>query len=266
MRCGKTSYCLVNREAQRTALDQWMDPLWDQGLIATTLKAANIYQCCIYMSWGTLVQWAPSYLPINNIPIWAHYTQSKVTRMTTYKTEVIKGQSLTLASIGIEFMEAAKATQWQLMAWCPLAPGHQLLQSWLLWGATCGPWNQDSVDPSHKSHNAPDEYPTMHHFVTEMCISVTKWHILGYGTAAFWDLCNHRSILKNTTVQPEILSSITLLCRIQKNYHVLPISSVLPNVSAHIYKHDRCHVFFLLLLIKESCWTTFNYLPDNITI
>ena len=35
-----------------------------------------------------------------------------------------------------------------------------------------------SIDPSHKSHNASDKYPTMHHFVTEMCthvhISVTK--------------------------------------------------------------------------------------------
>ena len=38
-------------------------------------------------------------------------------------------------------------------------------------------------DPFHKSHNALDEYPTMHHFVTEMCmhmhISVTKWCIMG---------------------------------------------------------------------------------------
>ena len=162
------------------------------------------------MSW---VQWVPSYLPINNIPIWAHWTKSEVTRMTTYKTEVIKGQSLTLASIDIEFMEAAKATLWQLMAWCPLAPGDQLLQSWLLYSAACGPWNQDSI-------------------------------------------------LKSTTMQPEILS-ITLFCRIQRNYHILPISSVLPNIIAHIYK---CHIFFLLLLIKESCWTTFNYLSDNITI
>ena len=25
------------------------------------------------------------------------------------------------------------------------------------------------VEPSHKSHNALDKCPTMHHFVTEMC-------------------------------------------------------------------------------------------------
>ena len=26
-----------------------------------------------------------------------------------------------------------------------------------------------AIDPSHKSHNASDKYPTMHHIVTEMC-------------------------------------------------------------------------------------------------
>ena len=50
------------------------------------------------------------------------------------------------------------------------------------------------IDPSHKSHNAWDNYPIMHHFVTEMCthvhISVTKLHIVGYGAGALWDLWN----------------------------------------------------------------------------
>ena len=44
----------------------------------------------------------------------------------------------------------------------------------------------------HKSQNASEKYPTMHHFVAEMCthvhISVTKYCIVGYGTDAFWDL------------------------------------------------------------------------------
>ena len=47
------------------------------------------------------------------------------------------------------------------------------------------------IDPSHKSHNALENYPTMHNFVTEMCthvhISVTNWCIVGYGTGALWD-------------------------------------------------------------------------------
>ena len=41
------------------------------------------------------------------------------------------------------------------------------------------------IDPSHKSQNASDKYPTMHHFVIEICthvhISVTKWGIVGQG-------------------------------------------------------------------------------------
>ena len=50
------------------------------------------------------------------------------------------------------------------------------------------------IDPYHKCHNAPDPYPTMHHFVTEMCtyvhISVTKWCIVGCLSDALWDLWN----------------------------------------------------------------------------
>ena len=49
------------------------------------------------------------------------------------------------------------------------------------------------IDPLHKSHNALDRYPTMHHYVTEMSICahfVTKWCIVGYGTGALWDLYN----------------------------------------------------------------------------
>ena len=41
-----------------------------------------------------------------------------------------------------------------------------------------------STDLSHKSHNAPVPYPTLHYFVTEICkrvhISVTKRCIVGY--------------------------------------------------------------------------------------
>ena len=48
-----------------------------------------------------------------------------------------------------------------------------------------------SIDSYPKHHNAPDKYPTMHHFVTEMCthvhISVTKRCIVGYGTGTPWE-------------------------------------------------------------------------------
>ena len=47
------------------------------------------------------------------------------------------------------------------------------------------------IRPFHKSHNAPVPYPTMHHFVTEMCtrvhISVTIWCIVGYLSDALPD-------------------------------------------------------------------------------
>ena len=65
---------------------------------------------------------------------------------------------------------------------------------------------------SHKSHNALAKYPTMHHFVTEMCthvhISATKWCIVGYGTDALWDLWNHRenSPVTQTSPEPTLLS------------------------------------------------------------
>ena len=48
------------------------------------------------------------------------------------------------------------------------------------------------IDLLLKSHNASNSYPTMHHFVTEMCtcvhISVTKWCIVGYLSSALQDL------------------------------------------------------------------------------
>ena len=48
------------------------------------------------------------------------------------------------------------------------------------------------IDSFHKSHNALDKYPIMHHFVTEMCthmhIAVTKWCIVVYGTVALWNM------------------------------------------------------------------------------
>ena len=53
------------------------------------------------------------------------------------------------------------------------------------------------LDPARKINNASDKYPTMHHFVTEICtrvhIYVTKRCIVGHDTSA-WDLWN--TILK----------------------------------------------------------------------
>ena len=57
-----------------------------------------------------------------------------------------------------------------------------------------------STDASHKTHNASGKYPTMCHFVTEMCtcvhFSVTKWCIVWYETGALWDLCNRSRVCR----------------------------------------------------------------------
>ena len=51
------------------------------------------------------------------------------------------------------------------------------------------------MDPSHKSYTTLYIYPTMHRFVTEMCISITKWYIVRYRTGVWWDLSNTSIVL-----------------------------------------------------------------------
>ena len=50
-------------------------------------------------------------------------------------------------------------------------------------------------DRIHKSHNVAAPYPTMHHFVADMCrcvhISVTKWCIVGHLSEELWDCPSH---------------------------------------------------------------------------
>ena len=65
------------------------------------------------------------------------------------------------------------------------------------------------TDPYHRSisHNAPVPYPTMHQFVTEICIPVhicaTSWYIMGYLPEALWDSWD-RSIAFNCTLSSYI--------------------------------------------------------------
>ena len=51
--------------------------------------------------------------------------------------------------------------------------------------------HKDLIVLIQKSHNATYPYPTMHHFVTEMCTCAHfcyKWCIVGYLSDAIWDL------------------------------------------------------------------------------
>ena len=43
-----------------------------------------------------------------------------------------------------------------------------------------------AIDPSHKSQNASDKYPTIHHFVTEMCTFLLQ-------NVALWDMAHMHS-------------------------------------------------------------------------
>ena len=43
------------------------------------------------------------------------------------------------------------------------------------------PYPLQTTKPSHKSHNAFHKYPTMHHFVTEMCTFLLQ-------NGALWDM------------------------------------------------------------------------------
>ena len=98
------------------------------------------------------------------------------------------------------------------------------------------------IYPPHKSHNATVPYPTMHHFVTEMCtcvhISVTKWRTVGYLPASweFWGGSIDRtvsqdmgSIMKNAIWRPLMRLPVTQdMGSIMKNAIWWPLMRLLP--------------------------------------
>ena len=50
------------------------------------------------------------------------------------------------------------------------------------------PWQE--IGQTHKSHNAPVSYPTMHHSEQKCAHFWSELFIVGYGTSALWDLWN----------------------------------------------------------------------------
>ena len=67
---------------------------------------------------------------------------------------------------------------------------HKLLHSPSLGppGPDSGYEIRPSRDQSHKSHNAPVPYPTMHHSEQKCAHFCSEWYIVAYGTGALWDL------------------------------------------------------------------------------
>ena len=110
------------------------------------------------------------------------------------------------------------------------------------------------IDPSHKSHSASDKYPTMHHFVKQMCthlhISVTKWCIVGYGTDALWDIWDW-SIAKPHTCQGRYGNcSYTEECNFiitGSDWGSLPVGRMTPNLTMLCSWYPYFHRKWLLL-------------------
>ena len=63
-----------------------------------------------------------------------------------------------------------------------------------------------SINQSHKPYNAPAPYPTMYHYVTEMCtyvhIFVTNWCIVGYFSDALCDLWDDSLVIDTAEYPP----------------------------------------------------------------
>ena len=92
--------------------------------------------------------------------------------------------------------------KWAKLIWGSVHPcGNKYLwriapRLWSIWPANAiirfQRGTSRAVELLYKSHNTPVPYPTMQHFVTEMCScvhrSVTKWRFVGYLSDALWDL------------------------------------------------------------------------------
>ena len=130
------------------------------------------------------------------------------------------------------------------------------------------------IDPSHKSHNALGKYPTMHHFVTEMCtivhISVTKWCIVGYGTVALWDLWywsiswnseNNRQ--RKGIMQGDHLCVMCTCYHYQQSYHSFAyIHTSRQKQKGHCF---ASHIYKLIFLC-ENCFEihiTLKFIPKG---
>ena len=79
----------------------------------------------------------------------------------------------------------------------------------------CSISNVLAIDLINKSQNTPVPYPTMYHFVTEMCtcvhISVTEWCIVGCLANALWDLWEgsiHREMTPTSLSGPRFHASL----------------------------------------------------------
>ena len=82
---------------------------------------------------------------------------------------------------------------WHWKLWVVMMPTLSSLVSQVLLMTKLASWQLSvfsGIDQSHKSHNAPVPYPTMHHFGTEMCAFLLQCGVL-------WDMWHvHRGIVR----------------------------------------------------------------------
>ena len=143
-------------------------------------------------------------------------------------------------------------------------------------------WNQQSAIMLHKSHKAPVPYPTMHHFVTEMCtcvlISVTKWYIVGY--LIHCEICDIGQ-LSDTFEKETILicANITYICPLSKmikwtlGISLSQVFTIYVHSSPLTYGPLGKSAFMTVTqaVILKMCWKNsprsywwlFNIKPDN---
>ena len=97
-----------------------------------------------------------------------------------------------------------------------------------------------SIDLLHKYHNAPVPWPTIHHFVTEMCpcvhISVTKWCIVR-------QLCNGH-----------IVPRISWKC-FPHHWTIFERNPLVMHGFSAQESSDGDFYMFPLMSIWTSCWT-----------
>ena len=115
-----------------------------------------------------------------------------------------------------------------------------------------------AIGLSHRSHTSLCRYPTLHHFVTQMCthvhISVTKWCSVGYGTGALWDLCNRSMAVTWHTLLTCTYFSISISLSIDKY------------ISAEIVLPDRYKLFLMTSKVAQPAACDYTYLPNAKTV
>ena len=131
-----------------------------------------------------------------------------------------------------------------------------------MWNYSCVCYRPCSIEWSHKPHSAPIPYPTMYHFLTEMCtpahISFAKGCTVGYLTIALWDLWGgsirkYYSFLRQWFPYDWFL--LLLLATSQRLYIVMYVKSQLLLFQFYVYAFFKKNVLMIVCSIKINNFT-----------